>query len=186
MAVTPVYISSHSVPRRLLSWYLALRLVVVCLFLGGTILYQLQQGSWASSPAARYLTYLTLFAVFQTLASGSVLLRLKHLRGFINAQISWDLLFSALVLYLTGGVDSLYSFLFILVIIAASVFCPRQQLLIVASASSILYGSLLDLQYYGYLPVLSGQPIMVPSLSAIYSRGRVLSYGGNACLYIFS
>ena len=159
MAVTPVYISSHSVPRRLLSWYLALRLVVVCLFLGGTILYQLQQGSWASSPAARYLTYLTLFAVFQTLASGFTLLRLKHLRGFINAQISWDLLFSALVLYLTGGVDSLYSFLFILVIIAASVFCPRQQLLIVASASSILYGSLLDLQYYGYLPVLSGQPI---------------------------
>jgi len=159
MAVTPVYISSHSVPRRLLSWYLAMRLVVVCLFLGGTILYQLQQGSWASSPAARYLTYLTLFAVFQTLASGPILLRVKQFRGFINVQISWDLLFSALVLYLTGGVDSLYSFLFILVIIAASVFCPRQQLLIVASASSILYGSLLDLQFYGYLPVLSGQPI---------------------------
>ena len=159
MAVTPVYISSHSVPRRLLSWYLAMRLVVVCLFLGGTILYQLQQGSWASSPAARYLTYLTLFAVFQTLASGPILLRVKQFRGFINVQISWDLLFSALVLYLTGGVVSLYSFLFILVIIAASVFCPKKQLLIVASASSILYGSLLDLQFYGYLPVLSGQPI---------------------------
>ncbi|MFC1779353.1 nitrogen regulation protein NR(II), partial [Thermodesulfobacteriota bacterium] len=63
------------------------------------------------------------------------------------------------ILYLTGGVESLYSFLFILVIIASSVFCPRPQLLLVASAASILYGSLLDLQYYGYLPVLSGQPI---------------------------
>jgi two-component system sensor histidine kinase PilS (NtrC family) len=159
MAATPVQILSYNLPRRLLSWYLALRLLVVCLFLGGTIFYQLQQGSWVSSPAARYLTYLTLFATCQTMASGFVLLRLKTFRGFINAQISWDLLFVVLVLYLTGGVYSLYSFLFILVIIAASVFCPRPQLLIVASAASILYGSLLDLQYYGYLPVLSTQTI---------------------------
>src|SRR5210317_851757 len=157
MVVTPVPKYFHSVPRRLLSWYLAVRLAVVCLFLGGTILYQLQQGSWSSSPAARYLTYLTLFAVFQTVFSGFVLKRIKRYRGFINAQISWDLLFVISILYLTGGVDSLYSFLFILVIIAASVFCPRPQLLVVASASSILYGSLLDLQYYGYLPLFKGQ-----------------------------
>ena len=159
MAVTTSQISFHSVPRRLLSWYLAIRLVVVCLFLGGTIFYQLQQGSWATAAAARYLTYLTLFAILQTVFSGFVLKRIKHYRKFINAQLSWDLLFVVLVLFFTGGVESLYSFLFILVIIAASVFCPRPQLLVVASASSILYGSLLDLQYYGYLPVLSSQVI---------------------------
>jgi two-component system sensor histidine kinase PilS (NtrC family) len=159
MAVTTSQMSFHSVPRRLLSWYLAIRLVVVCLFLGGTIFYQLQQGSWATAAAARYLTYLTLFAIFQTVLSGFVLTRIKHYRKFINAQLSWDLLFVVLVLFFTGGVESLYSFLFILVIIAASVFCPRPQLLVVASASSILYGSLLDLQYYGYLPVLSSQVI---------------------------
>ena len=159
MAVTTRQISFHSVPRRLLSWYLAIRLVVVCLFLGGTIFYQLQQGSWATAAAARYLTYLTLFAILQTVFSGFVLKRIKHYRKFINAQLSWDLLFVVLVLFFTGGVESLYSFLFILVIIAASVFCPRPQLLVVASASSILYGSLLDLQYYGYLPVLSSQVI---------------------------
>jgi len=159
MAVTTRQISFHSVPRRLLSLYLAIRLVVVCLFLGGTIFYQLQQGSWATAAAARYLTYLTLFAILQTVFSGFVLKRIKHYRKFINAQLSWDLLFVVLVLFFTGGVESLYSFLFILVIIAASVFCPRPQLLVVASASSILYGSLLDLQYYGYLPVLSSQVI---------------------------
>jgi two-component system sensor histidine kinase PilS (NtrC family) len=159
MAVTPAKAHFHNAPRRLLSWYLAVRLTVVCLFLGGTILYQLKQGSWASSPASRYLTYLTLFAVFQTVFSGYVLSWIKRYRGFINAQISWDLLFVISILYLTGGAESLYSFLFILVIIASSVFCPRPQLLLVASAASILYGSLLDLQYYGYLPVLPGQPI---------------------------
>ncbi len=159
MAVTPVRKYSHNIPRRLLSWYLAVRLAVVCLFLGGTILYQLQQGSWAVSAAARYLTYLTLLAVLQTFVSGLLLARIRRHHHFINAQISWDLLFIVLIIYLTGGVDSLYSFLFILVIIAASVFCPRPQLLVVASASSILYGSLLDLQYYGYLPRLVGQSL---------------------------
>ncbi|MFC1779978.1 hypothetical protein ACFLZU_06550, partial [Thermodesulfobacteriota bacterium] len=93
MAVTPAKAHFHNSPRRLLSWYLAVRLTVVCLFLGGTILYQLKQGSWASSPASRYLTYLTLFAVFQTVFSGYVLTWIKRYRGFINAQISWDLLF---------------------------------------------------------------------------------------------
>ncbi len=158
MAVTPVRKYSHNIPRRLLSWYLAVRLAVVCLFLGGTILYQLQQGSWTVSTAARYLTYLTLLAVLQTFASGLLLARIKRHRHFINAQLSWDLVFIVLIIYLTGGVDSLYSFLFILVIVAASMFCPRPQLLVVASASSILYGSLLDLQFYGYLPLLVGQP----------------------------
>ncbi len=107
-----------------------------------------------ASAAARYLTYLTLIAILQTIVSGVILARIRHYRHFINAQISWDLLFVVLIIYLTGGVESLYSFLFILVIIAASVFFPRPQLLVVASASSILYGSLLDLQYYGYLPLV--------------------------------
>jgi two-component system sensor histidine kinase PilS (NtrC family) len=55
-------------------------------------------------------------------------------------------------------VESPYSFLFILVIVAASVFLPRGQLLFVASAAAILHGSLLDLQYYRYLPLFGGQP----------------------------
>ncbi|MBW2690536.1 MAG: hypothetical protein JRC99_11465, partial [Deltaproteobacteria bacterium] len=131
MAVTPVQKYIHNAPRRLLSWYLAVRLVVVFFFLGGTIFYQLQQSSWGESSAARYLSYLTLLTVVQTIVSGNVLVKLRRYRHFINTQLSWDLLVVVLIIYLTGGVDSLYSFLFILVIIAASVFCPRPQVLVV-------------------------------------------------------
>ena len=144
-----------------MTWYLAIRLIVVCVFLGGTIVYHLQQEQWGSSPIARYLGYLTLLTILQSSASLSVLPRLKRYRHFINAQLCWDLLFIILVIYMTGGVVSLYSFFFILVIIASSVFFPRPQVLVVASASSILYGSLLDLQYYGYLPEFRGQPLPV-------------------------
>ena len=147
---------AHSNTRRLLSWYLAIRVLVVCVFLGGTIFYQLREGSWASSPSVRYLTYLTMLAVVQTLASGYHLTQIRRFRHFINTQIGWDLVFVTLVIYLTGGVDRLYSFFFILVILATSIFCPRPQLLLVASAASIFYGSLLDLQFYGYLALYGG------------------------------
>jgi two-component system sensor histidine kinase PilS (NtrC family) len=159
MAVTPLSKSISSSVRRLLSWYLFVRLTVVCLFMGGTILYQLQQSSWSVSPIARYLSYLSFAVIFQTFASGLILGKVNKYRHFINAQLTWDLLFIILVVYLTGGVDSLYSFFFVLVIIASSVFLPRYQVLVVASASSILYGSLLDLQFYGYLPTFSGHPL---------------------------
>ena len=161
MGLSPEKNISHSNPRILLSWYLVIRLVVVCLFLGGTIVYHLQQEQWASSPIARYLACLTLITILQSSVSLYLLPRLKRYRHFINAQLCWDLLFIILVIYMTGGVVSLYSFFFILIIIASSVFFPRPQVLIVASASSILYGSLLDLQYYGYLPEFRGQPLPV-------------------------
>lgn len=151
--------SSPANALRTLTWYLAVRLVMVCLFLGGSIVYHLQQSSWDASPVARFLSYLLLLAVLQSAVSGVLLARLNRLRLFVNVQLCWDLLFVTLIIYLTGGVESLFSFFFILVIIAASVFCPRPQLLVVASASSILYGSLLDLQYYGYLKPFSGQPL---------------------------
>lgn len=156
MAVTPVQKYFHNSPRRLLTWYLSVRLVVVCFFLGGTILYQLQQKVLVASSVALYLSGLAFVVVLQTALSAVILRKITKYRFFINAQLSWDLVFVVLIIYLTGGVDSLYSFLFILIIIAASVFCPRSQVLVVASASSILYGSLLDLQYYGYLPLFSG------------------------------
>jgi len=161
MSLRPEKNISHSNPRALLYWYLLIRLIVVCLFLGGTIVYHLQQEQWASSPIAKYLACLTLITILQSFVSLYLLPRLKRYRHFINVQLCWDLLFIILVIYMTGGVVSLYSFFFILIIIASSVFFPRPQVLIVASASSILYGSLLDLQYYGYLPEFRGQPLPI-------------------------
>ena len=145
--------------KRLVSWYLVVRMLVVCLLLGGTIIYQLQQSSWAESSPARYLSYLTALTIVQTFISGYIVGRLHHFRRFVQLQLNWDLIFVTLVIFLTGGVESLYPFLYILIIIASSVFLPRSQVLIVASASSILYGSLLDLQYYKLLPIVSVRPL---------------------------
>ena len=157
METSPPAASSQQT-RRLLAWYLAARLAVVGFFLGGAIIYHLKSAAAPPQHAlVSWLEALIALAALQTLASAVVMKRLRDLERFIQAQFAWDLLLVLAIIYLTGGAESLYSFLYILVIIAASVFLSRRQVLIVASAASILYGSLLDLQYYRYLPMFGGQ-----------------------------
>ena len=143
--------------RRQLAWYLRTRLAVVCFFLLGTIVYHLQADVATPPALIPLLITLILLACIQTLVSVPILSRLEDFGLFVHAQLAWDMLFALVVIFLTGGVESLYSFLFILIIIGASVFLPKAQVLLTASACAILYGSLLDLQYYGYLPVFGGR-----------------------------
>lgn len=142
--------------RRHLSWFLFCRILVLTLFLGGTILYQLRSGIEKPHLVVTFLYLLIGIFYVQALLSAVVLSRFHRLTLFAQAQIAWDLLFAVSLIYITGGVESPFAFLFILIIISASVFLSRREIFFVASAAAILYGSLLDLQYYGYLPRISG------------------------------
>jgi len=66
-------------------------------------------------------------------------------------QLFFDTIFITFFIYTTGGIDSIFSFLFILNIISGSIILSRKGGILVASASSILYGLMLDLHYYGLI-----------------------------------
>ncbi len=143
--------------RRPLTWYLFARMGVAAVFLGGAIFYHLQGPSELVQPGlVRWLAALIGLVSLQTCVSALILKKMRRSDQFVQAQVAFDLVFVLAIIFLTGGVVSLYSFLYILVIIAGSVFLSRRQLLIAASAASILYGSLLDLQFYRYLPQFGG------------------------------
>ncbi len=72
-------------------------------------------------------------------------------RALTYLQIIWDLGFVTLLLLLTGGIGSPYSFLYLLSIISASILLSRKEALYTAGLCSILYGALMDLHYYGKL-----------------------------------
>jgi len=67
-------------------------------------------------------------------------------------QIGGDLLVETLLVYFTGGLDSPFSFLYLVSIITASMLLYRRGGLLAASGAVILYGVLVDLMYYGLLP----------------------------------
>jgi two-component system sensor histidine kinase PilS (NtrC family) len=135
-----------------LRWYLFARALIAGVFLVGAVLFQLRSGRNAISPVLSFLYLLGGLSCLQVMISAALLPFLGSLRCFVQVQIIWDLLLCSALVYITGGIESIFSFLYIFVIISSSLFFGRRDILFIASASSILYGSLLDLQYYGYLP----------------------------------
>jgi two-component system sensor histidine kinase PilS (NtrC family) len=77
-------------------------------------------------------------------------------------QMFGDLIVETLLVYFTGGLDSPFSFLYLVSIITASMMLYRRGGLLVASGAVILYGGLGDLMYYGILP-LPEQTWFVPT-----------------------
>ncbi len=67
-------------------------------------------------------------------------------------QVVTDLFLVSLVIHETGGWDSSLNFLYPLVIIVASVLLPRIWAGLVAALAFILYGTVLELNYYGVVP----------------------------------
>ncbi len=145
---------------RQLSWLLLFRIVVISLFLGGAIFFRMKSTS-APQAVIAGLILLAGLSYLQALGSAVSLSYFRPSRLMVQVQICWDLLFCTAIVYLTGGSDSIFSFLFILTIIYSAFLCSRRQLLIIASAAAILYGSLLDLQYYQLLPRVPGLPLAV-------------------------
>lgn len=149
---------------RFLFWYLLVRLPIILLFLGGTFINQTRSGA-AGSQVLGWLTLLAGFWLLQSLVFVALFRRGSWQTVLLRWQICFDLLFATALVFLAGGIVSHLSFLYIFIIFSVSLFLPRREVFIAASAAAILYGGLLDLQYYGVLPVVSA-----PAVDEITSR----------------
>src|ERR1700756_857393 len=69
-----------------------------------------------------------------------------------SLQVLTDLILVSIVIHETGGWDSSLNFLYPLVIIVASVLLPRVWAHLVAALAFILYGTVLELNYYAVVP----------------------------------
>ncbi|HET9792595.1 MAG TPA: hypothetical protein VFR08_14960, partial [Candidatus Angelobacter sp.] len=63
-------------------------------------------------------------------------------------QLFTDLAFVTAVVYVTGGIDTFFNFLYPLVIIVASILLPRYWAYLTAAVSFILFGAVLELTYF--------------------------------------
>jgi two-component system, NtrC family, sensor histidine kinase PilS len=77
-------------------------------------------------------------------------------------QIAGDLAVETMLVYFTGGLDSPFSFLYLVSIITASMLLYRRGGMLAASGAAILYGVLVDLMYYGIFP-MPQQSLFLPT-----------------------
>ena len=134
--------------KRSVGWMTAARIVVLLLILLSAILVQ------AGSGVPLQLSFLYL------LNAGAFLLALYHwtvgrrlppiLEAYI--QLMGDLAIVTVLVYASGGPDSVFNFLYLVVIGASAFLLYRTGAVLVASVAAVLYGSVVQLLAYGVLP----------------------------------
>jgi two-component system sensor histidine kinase PilS (NtrC family) len=131
-----------------LRWLMFFRAVVVTLLLGATAILEWRAKGFASLATLSPLYYLLALIYGLTIFYALLQRRLQNRKAFAYGQILGDVGFITLLIYFTGGIESIFSWVYILSIFSAGTILYRRGALLIASASSILYGTLLDLHYY--------------------------------------
>lgn len=138
-----------------IKWLIWGRAVLASL-LGGTLLFfQERFRIYAFHTSVLYYTLVAVYAltaVYRYLAG-----RFQNLLLLAYLQTSIDILLVTFFVYLTGGIDSGLSILYYLTIISASIILDRRGGYLAASLSTILYGAMLDVQYYNVLGLVRSQ-----------------------------
>ena len=134
-----------------IKWLMVLRLLFATFLLVATVVVQARAYPSFSNTSLASLYILTGIIYFLTLCYALLLDRIKQYILFAYVQLVFDVLFVTALIYVTGGIESIFSFMYILTIINAAIMLYRRGGLLIASASSIGYGSLLDLQYFGII-----------------------------------
>ncbi len=136
---------------RKIKWLMLLRLLFATFLLVATVVVHARAYPTFLNTSLPSLYILTGAIYFLTLCYALLLGRIRKYVFFAYTQLLSDVFFVTLLIYVTGGIESIFSFMYILTIINAAIMLYRRGGLLVASASSICYGSLLDLQYFGII-----------------------------------
>ncbi|WP_224982640.1 two-component system sensor histidine kinase NtrB [Geomonas agri] len=141
------------IEKKKVFWFILLRLLVVSVFLVTTVYLDIHtydvSGEVASKVLIRLIGATYLFSLLSLVALRQA--SSKTTRTLTHLQIVWDLILVTVLILVSGGVTSHYAFLYFLSIISASVLLARSQAYYTASLCVILYGTILDFQYYGKL-----------------------------------
>lgn len=134
-----------------LKWLMFLRLVFTVFLFFSTVLLHFR-GS--SSPPDNPLIHLYIFvaAIFGlTFIYAMALRSIPRLDIFAYIQTSLDTVVVTIVIYLTGGFYSVFSFLYLVVIIYGSMLLYKSGGLFIATLSTLLYALLISLEFHGIL-----------------------------------
>src|SRR6201997_3231086 len=150
--------------RNWLSWLVRVRIFILSLLLA----IELAVAQFSPTPLPMRLFISTIVFWFSLSLFYVLLLPLwQEHRIQATLQLLTDLFLVTLVIHETGGWDSSLNFLYPLVIIVASVLLPRVWAHLVAALAFILYGTVLELNYYGVVPSYSSTHPDVKNLQAI-------------------
>ena len=129
---------------------ISIRVVFITLLLGSFFLLQV---GYRSFPYPRATSNLIVALYSLTIIYAFLIDRIKTYFIFAYSQIFTDVVAINILIYLTGGIESWFSFIMLLTVMSASAVLNRKAGYVIATFSSILYGVMIDLQYYKLIPI---------------------------------
>lgn len=126
------------------------RALIITLLLGSSFLFKIE---YLGSPHPGLISYFIIILYSLTIIYSLLINRIRNLLLFGYIQLILDVIAGIGLIFITGGIESWFSFLLILTVLSSSIVLNKRAGYIMASISSILYGLLLDLQFYQILPI---------------------------------
>lgn len=128
--------------------------------------------------------YLILSLYVLSIAYLFILRRVKNLYRFAYLQLISDSLGEIVLIYLTGGIESWFTTIMLLTVMASSIVLNKKAGYTIATTLSILYGTMLDLQYYGVINLPYEAPLrekdflynIFTHITAIYLTAYLTGY----------
>ena len=126
------------------------RAFFITILLGSAFLFRIEK---LGSPNPKYISYFIILLYSLTIIYSLLVNRVKNLLLFGYIQLLFDVIAGVVLVFITGGIESWFSFTLILTVLSSSIVLNKNAGYIMASLSSILYGILLDMQFYKMLPI---------------------------------
>lgn len=155
--------SAPTGPEQLLQWLLFLRVVVATFVLGRIFVLEIVQ-------ARQAFFILITTHVLTALLSALFVRRWAERNWFILAQVYWDVLFISGLVFLSGGVDSFFPFMYVLAVINASILLNRRETTLAGVVCSILMTGIFLAHWSGKVAL----PNVLPGAPPVTLRDIVL------------
>jgi len=134
-----------------LKWLMLFRVLFSTLLLGSSIVLQLGDSPPPIGPSLKFLYGLIATIFFLSIIYALVIDRIKKPLAFAYVQILVDTFTVTVVLFATGSFSSIFSFLYLVVIIYSSILLSIRGTLVIAAICSIQFGIMVDFEYYGII-----------------------------------
>ena len=157
-----------------------LALSILCLAIAAA----LEAAGWSYTPAEWRGFYGTVaFAFVATIVYGLCLGRVTRVKRFAAINIATDIALVSALVHLSGGSDSPFGFLYVMVAVYGAVLFDRTGAVVCAGASAAVYGIVLLAEQHGWLPARTiGAPDPAPVLLGMWvvnAGGVILVAGGS-------
>ena len=155
---------SISDERNWLTWLVKVRLLIL------TVLLAIELAVIRLTPSpVPILPFLTAMVLWFALSLFFLFLVSVWTESRLQAmlQVLSDLAMVTLIVHLTGGIDSSLNFLYPLVIIVACMLLPRSWGFLSGALAFILFGTVLELDYYGVIPSFSSSHPKLKALQVV-------------------